>query len=175
MRTFWFLLSPLSWTDLIFINLFFWLITTVVQGTTHFKIIYHKRLNVWTIGVMLPVDSLCISKANALTCNNERHCYTFFNYSLIFMFSNFKTAWITLESDGIWIQEMEHFMVLRLVNQHFNTALGWTRIKTQCRKTVFSNCVILLHRLILKSKMLLAGTTNVLLSNLTSNYPFDLI
>lgn len=66
-------------------------------------------------------------------------------------------------------------MVLRLVNQHFNTALGWARIQTQCRQTIFSNHVILLHRLILKSKMLLAGTINVLQSSLTSNYPFDLI
>lgn len=68
-------------------------------------------------------------------------------------------------------------MVLRLVNRDFNITLGWTRIQTQCRQTIFSNCdcVILLHRLILKSKMLLAGTINVLLSNLTSNYPFDSI
>lgn len=66
-------------------------------------------------------------------------------------------------------------MVLRLVNQHFNTTLRWIIIQTQCRQSICSDCVILLHRLILKSKMLLAGTINVLLSSLTSNYPSDLI
>lgn len=89
---------------------------------------------------LLPVDSLCISKPNTLTYSNKRPCCTFLNYSLIFIISNFKTAWITLESSGIWIQEMERFMVLRLVSQHFNTALGWTRMQTQCRQAVFSNC-----------------------------------
>lgn len=66
-------------------------------------------------------------------------------------------------------------MVLRLVTQHFNITLGWTEMQMYCRQTIFSNCVTLLHRLILKSKMQLVGTINVLPSNLTSSYPFDLI
>lgn len=135
---------------------------------------YHKWTNAWTVGVVLPFDSLWISKANALISGNERPFYTFFNYSFI-MVSNFRTAWITLESNGIWIQEMEHFMVLRSVTQHFNITLGGTEMQMYCRQTIFSNCVILLHRLILKSKMQLVGTINVLPSNLTSSYPFGLI
>lgn len=99
----------------------------------------------------------------------------FINYSLIIMISNFRTAWMTLESNGVWIQEMEHFMVLRLVTQHFSVTLGWTEMQMYCRQTIFSNCVILLHRLILKSKMQLVGTINVLPSSLTSSCPFGLI
>lgn len=65
---------------------------------------------------------------------------TFLNYSPILMISNFKTAWITLESNGVWIREMEHFTVLRLVTQHFDITLGWTEMQMYCRQTIFSNC-----------------------------------
>lgn len=123
---------------------------------------------------MLPFDSFWISKANALTSSNERSFCTSFNYSLIIMISNFKTAWITLESNGVWIQEMEHFMVLRSVTQHFNITLDELKCRCTAGK-LYLVTVILLHRLTLKSKMQLVGTISVLPSNLTSSYPFGLI
>lgn len=168
---FWFLLSP--YFELIWSLLIYFSINHTCRKS--YSKIYSKWLNAWTIGLKLSFDSFYISKANALTYSNERPCCTSLRYFLgFFVISNFRTAWITLESNGIWIQEMGHFMALRLVNKHGNTGLGGQEYKHNADK-LYSVNIILFHRLILKSKMLLAGTINVLLSNLTSSYPFGLI
>lgn len=130
MRTFRF------FTESLILNWFFFFPQTnqkIFTGNNFYFKEYRESLNVWMIATQ-QAGWLSISEKNAYTFTVMQSSHTpvkvvgfsCCNFSFCFMISNFKTAWITLEYSGHWIQEMEHFMVLRLVNQYFNTTLGWT-------------------------------------------------
>lgn len=130
MRTFRF------FTESLILNWFFFFPQTnqkIFTGNNFYFKEYRESLNVWMIATQ-QAGWLSISEKNAYTFIVMQSSHTpvkvvgfsCCNFSFCFMISNFKTAWITLEYSGHWIQEMEHFMVLRLVNQYFNTTLGWT-------------------------------------------------
>lgn len=130
MRTFRF------FTESLILNWFFFFPQTnqkIFTGNNFYFKEYRESLNVWMIATQ-QAGWLSISEKNAYTFTVMQSSHTpvkvvgfsCCNFSFCFMISNFKTAWITSEYSGHWIQEMEHFMVLRLVNQYFNTTLGWT-------------------------------------------------